>query len=57
MTNNESIWDKINSNFAQGGSVNKENRMYAEGGFLDDGASVDPVSALFFPNLFTISTF
>jgi len=44
MTNNESIWDKINSNFAQGGSVNKENRMYAEGGFLDDGASVDPVS-------------
>ena len=44
MTNNESIWDKINSNFAQGGSVNKENRMYAEGGFLDDGASVDPIS-------------
>ena len=44
MTNNESIWDKINSNFAQGGSVNKENSMYAEGGFLDDGASVDPVS-------------
>ena len=44
MTNNESIWDKINSNFAQGGSVNKENSMYAEGGFLDDGAFVDPVS-------------